>query len=178
MAKYQMELPDEILKDFNYMIKNAPDVFEQMTRAGAMVVYENVVNNMRRSFKDSENLVPFLKVTRPYRTYGGKYVNTKVGFYGYYKPESRTYTFRRGATSGHEYKSGKKYKITKTSGRSEAEYTYNGVPVPLIVIAREYGTSSGEKKKPFFRKSFKKTEIEQAMLRAQKYATGGLLDDK
>ena len=41
------------------------------------------------------------------------------------------------------------------------------VPVPLIVNAREYGTSRGEAKKPFFRKSFNKKEIELAMLKEQ-----------
>lgn len=43
----------------------------------------------------------------------------------------------------------------------------NGVPIPLIAMAREYGTSSGEDKKPFFRKSFSKKEIEQAMMEVQ-----------
>ena len=42
-----------------------------------------------------------------------------------------------------------------------------GKPIPLIAMAREYGTSSGEKKKPFFRKSFAKKEIEQAMMEVQ-----------
>lgn len=54
-------------------------------------------------------------------------------------------------------------------------YGYNdeGVPIPLIAQAREYGTSSGEQKKPFFRKSFKKKEIEQAMQIVQdKYIKG------
>lgn len=48
-------------------------------------------------------------------------------------------------------------------------YGYNdeGVPIPLIANAREYGTSSGEDKKPFFRKSFNKKQIEQAMLEVQ-----------
>lgn len=48
-------------------------------------------------------------------------------------------------------------------------YGYNdkGVPIPLIANAREYGTSRGEAKKPFFRKSFKKKEIEQAMKKVQ-----------
>lgn len=56
-----------------------------------------------------------------------------------------------------------------------AFYGYNdeGVPIPLIAQAREYGTSSGEQKKPFFRKSFKKKEIEQAMQIIQdKYIKG------
>ena len=43
-----------------------------------------------------------------------------------------------------------------------------GKPIPLIALAREYGTSSGETKKPFFRKSFKKREIEAAMLKEQR----------
>ena len=54
-------------------------------------------------------------------------------------------------------------------------YGYNdeGVPIPLIAQAREYGTSRGEAKKPFFRKSFKKADIEQAMQKVQdKYIKG------
>jgi hypothetical protein len=40
-------------------------------------------------------------------------------------------------------------------------------------MAREYGTSRGEAKKPFLRKSFKKKEIEQAMMQVQnKYIKG------
>jgi hypothetical protein len=42
-----------------------------------------------------------------------------------------------------------------------------GKPIPLIAMAREYGTSKGEQKKPFFRKSFSKKDIEQAMLEVQ-----------
>ena len=43
-----------------------------------------------------------------------------------------------------------------------------GVPIPLIAMAREYGTSSGEDAKPFLRKSFAKKDIEAAMLEVQK----------
>jgi hypothetical protein len=39
-----------------------------------------------------------------------------------------------------------------------------GVPIPLIANAREYGTSSGEAPRPFFRKEFRrKSQIESAM---------------
>ena len=52
-------------------------------------------------------------------------------------------------------------------------YTEDGTPIPLIANAREYGTSKGEQKKPFFRKSFKKKDIEQAMQKVQdKYIKG------
>ena len=43
-----------------------------------------------------------------------------------------------------------------------------GVPIPLIAMAREYGTSSSEEKQPFLRKSFAKKDIENAMLEVQK----------
>lgn len=49
-------------------------------------------------------------------------------------------------------------------------YGYNekGIPIPLIAIAREYGTSKGEKKKPFFRKAFRdETAITTAMKNVQ-----------
>lgn len=36
-------------------------------------------------------------------------------------------------------------------------------PAPLVAFAREYGTSKGEAKKPFFRKAFKKNVIEEKM---------------
>lgn len=41
------------------------------------------------------------------------------------------------------------------------------VPAPLVAMAREYGTSRGEAKKPFIRKAFKKAEITSAMLKVQ-----------
>ena len=49
------------------------------------------------------------------------------------------------------------------SGRKTKKYPA-GVPIALIASAREYGTSSGEKAKPFFRKVFKqKAAIDAAM---------------
>ena len=60
----------------------------------------------------------------------------------------------------------------------------NGVktPAPLVANVFEYGRSPESRggalgKKPFFRKSFKKKQIEAAMLVAQKKASGGLLDE-
>lgn len=69
----------------------------------------------------------------------------------------------------------KVYKTPSDDGVNEkiAFYGYfeneNGktVPAPLVAMAREYGTSKGEKKKPFLRPSFKKAEIENAMLKVQ-----------
>ena len=146
MAKFKCELPTELINELTKLEQNTPKMMEEMTQAGAEVVRKNVISNMKSSFKDSSKLEPYLKVTRSYRTKDGS-VNTKVGFYGYYKKGSKTFS------------------VTSKKGET---YSYDGVPVPLIVRAREYGSSSGEAKKQFFRKSFNKSQIESEMLKVQK----------
>ncbi len=42
-----------------------------------------------------------------------------------------------------------------------------GKPIPLIAMAREYGTSRGEAKKPFLRPAVNKSQIESAMASVQ-----------
>lgn len=52
------------------------------------------------------------------------------------------------------------------------------VPAPLVANVFEYGRSTEPfPKHPFMRKSFKRKEIEEAMLKAQIEASGGLLDE-
>lgn len=146
MARFKMELPNELINQFKALADNSEKMIEEMTEAGAKVVYDNVLTNMQGSFNDANKLKPFLKITRTYKTPSDDGINTKVGFYGYYK--DKTFTVRN-----------------KKNGNI---YSYVGVPVPLIVRAREFGSSSGEQKKPFFRKSFNKSQIENAMLQVQK----------
>lgn len=146
MARFSMELPNDIIKEFQNLEKTSHKMLEEMTYAGAEVVYKNVKDNMKSSFKDSNKLAKYLKITRPYETPSDRGINTKVAFYGYYKPDKKTFN------------------VTSKSGK---KYSYKGIPVPLIIRAREFGSSSGEAKKPFFRKSFKKDQIEKEMLRVQ-----------
>ena len=52
------------------------------------------------------------------------------------------------------------------------------VPAPLVANVFEYGRSNAPfPKQPFFRKSFRKSEIEAEMLKAQKKASGGIIDE-
>lgn len=146
MAKFSLELPNDVIKEFEKLNKTSHKMLEEMTQAGAEVVYKNVKENMKSSFKDSRKLEHYLKITKSYTTPSDDGVNTKIAFYGYYKPNE------------------KKFSLTSKSGKT---YSYNGIPVPLIVRAREFGSSSGEAKKPFFRKSFKKAQIEKEMLKVQ-----------
>lgn len=136
MARFFGELPNDLVKVFDEMETNAPEMMGKMCKAGATVVYNKVCNNLKKSFDRTETLLKGLKVTRVYKTPSDDGINVHIGFYGYNKD-----------------------KITNAHPK--------GVPIPLIAQAREHGTSSGEDKKPFFRKSFSKKEIEQAMLEVQ-----------
>lgn len=167
MARFQEELPNDLIKMFQGLNEDTKKIMEEMTQAGAKVVYKNVIRNMKSSFKDSSKLEPYLKITKAYSLKDGN-ISSKVAFYGYYKEGQKKYTKKINATEGYEYRTGKGYRQKrKTNGRTAAEYNYDGIPVPLIVTAREFGTSSGEAKKPFFRKSFKKSEIEAEMKKVQ-----------
>lgn len=172
MAKFKAELPNDLIKQFERLAEGgASKMLEEMTKAGAEVAYNNVQKNMKKSFKDTSRLEKTLRITRTYRTKSDDGVNTKVGFYGYLEgTEGKTTKFTRTKTYGKLNKKGKviwqnRKRVGQTSTKT---YSHDyGVPAPLVAIAREYGTSSGEKKKPFFRKSFKKAEITQAMLKVQ-----------
>lgn len=157
MARYNAQLPNEIIKEIEAHERNCKNMFEDMTQEGAKVVYNLVLQNMKSAFASTESLEKGLTFTRAYRTKDGS-VNTYVGFYGY-------------------------------DGKPTTKYP-KGTPIPLMAMAREYGTygsnkktkhnprnkkgvmPKGEKKNPFFRKSFKKKDIEEAMLKVQERYLG------
>ena len=137
MAKFNAELPNDLMQVFNELETNAEIMMGEMCQVGAEVVHKKVVANLSKSFESTNSLMKGLKVTRVYKTPSDDGINVHIGFYGYDTD-----------------------KTTKAHPK--------GVPIPLIAMAREYGTSSGEAKKPFLRKSFNKKEIEQAMMEVQK----------
>ena len=142
MARFNAELPNDIIKDFERIYGDADKIFGEMTKAGAEVVEKNIIANVPQSIRNSK-MMDCLKVTRVYKTPSDDGINTKVGFYGYFQNEE---------------------------GKT--------VPAPLVANVFEYGRSNLPfPKHPFMRKSFKKKEIEAAMLKAQKQASGGLLDE-
>ena len=131
MAKFEMELPNEILKQFEKISKNTDAIFGGMTKAGAEVVYNNVKSNIPSGFANSD-IMNCLQITKVYKTPSDDGINTKVAFYGYFINENGVRT-----------------------------------PAPLVVNVFEYGSSKFAKR-PFFRRSFKKSQIE---------ISGGLLDE-
>lgn len=128
MAKFNVELPNALIKEFEKIETSADDMFDEMVQAGSRVIYSNIRNNMNRVFKSTKSLEKGLKIARPKKLRKNDGYGGWVGFDG---------------------------------------YTKDGTPIPLIAMAREYGTSRGEAKKPFLRTAIHKSEIESAMLNVQ-----------
>ena len=143
MAKFDLELPNDIIKQMETISDDYEKIFGEMTKAGAEVVMENIKASVPKGIRDSE-MMHCLKMTEVYKTPSDDGINTKVAFYGYFTNENGEKT-----------------------------------PAPLVANVVEYGRSNMKfPKKPFMRRSFKKKQIEAAMLKAQKKASGGLLEDE
>ena len=137
MAKFKAELPNDLIKVFEELETNAPTMMGEMCKAGATVVHDKVVSGLGKAFAKADTLMKGLKVTKVYNTPSDDGTNVHIGFYGYDGVPTKQYP--------------------------------KGTPIPLKAMAREYGTHGGdwEQKKPFFRKSFSKKDIEQAMMEVQ-----------
>ena len=87
MASFNLELPTDIMKDVEMLYKNSEQIFGDMTKAGAEVAMKNIRASVPKSFHGSD-IMHCLKMTRVYKTPSDKGINTKVGFYGYFKNEN------------------------------------------------------------------------------------------
>lgn len=83
MAKFEMELPTELLSAFSTLEKNEKKMIQDMTKAGAKVALKNIKSNVPSAFHSS-NIMNCLKVTKTYNTPSDGGINTKVAFYGYF----------------------------------------------------------------------------------------------
>ena len=83
MAKFNIELPSDIIKEFDKLDKDTHKMLQEMTEAGAKVVLENIKAHVPQSWYTS-GIMKCLKVTRPFDTPSDGGVNTKIAFYGYF----------------------------------------------------------------------------------------------
>lgn len=142
MAKVIVDIDDSVLKDISYIDKQFDHIFGGMTKAGAEVVYKNVIANLPESLRSS-GFSSHVKLSRVYKTPSDDGINAKVMITGYF--------------------------INKDGRKT---------PAPLVANMFEYGSSKKKyPKHPFFRKSFKRSQIMKAMEEAQKNLSGGLLDE-
>lgn len=142
MAKFTADIDDSVLKDISYIDKQFDHIFGGMTKAGAEVVYKNVIANLPESLRSS-GFSSHVKLSKVYKTPSDDGINTKVMITGYF--------------------------INKDGRKT---------PAPLVANMFEYGSSKKNyPKQPFFRKSFKKSQIMKAMEEEQRKLSGGLLDE-
>lgn len=142
MAKLVIDIDDSVLKDISYIDKQFDNIFGGMTKAGAEVVYKNVISALPESLRSS-GFSSHVKLSKVYKTPSDDGINTKVMITGYF--------------------------INKDGRKT---------PAPLVANMFEYGSDKRNyPKQPFFRKSFKKSQIMKAMEEAQKNLSGGLLDE-
>nr|DAZ39109.1 MAG TPA: hypothetical protein [Caudoviricetes sp.] len=83
MARFDAEMPAELLKLFDELGADTHKMLGEMTQAGAETVLANVKANVPASFRGSD-IMNCLHITRVYRTPSDDGVNTKVAFYGYF----------------------------------------------------------------------------------------------
>ena len=82
MAKFQAELPNDLIKVFDELETDAEIMMGEMCKAGATVVYNKVVSGLGRAFKSTDSLLKGLKITKVYETPSDEGINVHVGFYG------------------------------------------------------------------------------------------------
>ena len=140
MARFQAQIPKEVIEDIGYLSKNFKTIFGGMTHEGAEVVYQNVVSNVPSGIRNSD-MMNNLKISKVYETPSDDGINSKVLFAGYFTNKNGVKT-----------------------------------PAPLVANIFEYGSTKFTKQ-PFFRKSFKKAQIQRAMLKAQTELSKGILNE-
>ena len=142
MARFNEELPYDLIKELETLEGKTEIMMTEMLQKSAKQTYNLIKSNMKKSFKTTKSLEQGLTITKIYRTPSDDGLNVHIDFYGYVKDSK--------PTERHPY----------------------GTPIPLIALAREYGTSWGSKdhepKKPFMRKSFKKKEVLEIMKDVEK----------
>ena len=152
MAKFELELPTDIINTIQKVYDNSDEIFGEMTRAGADVV----AHNIRETAPDV--IKPYVRKTKTYKTPSDDGINTKAYISGYIPF------------------SGNRTKFSRAGGNGKTYVTSKGVPADFLAMLYEYGRSTAPfPKHPFLRKAFKRKEIEEAMLKTQSKASGGIL---
>ncbi len=83
MPKFEVELPNDLIKEFENLSKDSKKMVEDMTKAGAKVIYDNMNKNLPQALKES-GFKNNIKLTRTYETLSDGGINTGVAITGYF----------------------------------------------------------------------------------------------
>lgn len=146
MAKFELELPNDLIKQFDELNVYSEKMFGKMTRAGAEASKELI-----KKKAPHPQLAKKVKLSKTYKTPSDGGINTKVYFSGYipFSDPNREYFARKG-------------------GNGKVYYAKEGVPADFLAKLYEYGKKDNSfPKKPFVRTAFNNSKVEQAMLDKQ-----------
>lgn len=153
MAIVDMEVPNNIIKQFANLADEAEEMIKEMTKAGAGTAASNA-----RASAPLPEIAGAVKLTRVYRTPSDGGIATKVYISGYLPFKGKRKSFSRRNRQG-----GTMYTTDK------------GIPLDFLANLYEYGRSTAPfPKKPFFRKSFNHGQITAAMNEVQERYLGGM----
>lgn len=139
MAKFSSEIPSDLLKQIGDLADGgAEQMIDEMLTESGAYVKDEIRSNASKVFKKPDRVLHGLVMTKVYRTKKDDAKNVKVGFSGYLPGSPKTRRHPK------------------------------GTPTALVAMAREYGTSRGEAKRPFLRPAFKKHKITMIMQNVQK----------
>lgn len=139
MAKFSSEIPNDLLKQIGGLADGGADeMIDEMLTEAGNYVEDQIRSNAARIFRSPGRVLRGLFTTKVYRTKKDDAKNVKIGFSGY------------------------------MPGSPKTKRHPKGTPTALVAMAREYGTSRGEAKRPFVRTAFKKNKIAQIMQTVQK----------
>jgi hypothetical protein len=145
MAQFALELPQDLIAQFNKLNDNTDKVLGDMTQAGAKAVMDKIKTKCPDVLKNK------IKISVTYKTPSDGGINTKVYFSGYIPFSDPNRNYFSSVVKGHRYDNSK------------------GVPASFLAILYEYGRSNAPfPKHPSLRSAFgNKSAIEQAMMEAQ-----------
>lgn len=87
MAKFELELPKDIMDDVKRIYDNSEEILGGMTKAGAEVALANVRANAPSGWQGSQ-IMNNIGLTRTYKTPSDDGINTKVVISGYFINEN------------------------------------------------------------------------------------------
>ena len=87
MARFNAEIPNEIIKQVDELESKTEEMMKAMTQEAADVVLQNIRANAPAGVKESPMMGCLIK-TKAYKTPSDEGINTKVGFSGYFTNEN------------------------------------------------------------------------------------------
>ena len=142
MAKFELQLPKEILQEIQKIQNNCDQIFGEMTKAGAEVVLSNVKANLPPSLKDSD-FANHIFLSRQYKTPSDDGINTKVMISGYFTNRNGVRTPAPLVANVFEYGRSAESRSGEFQKRPFFRKSFKNAPIEAAMYAAQKKASGG-----------------------------------